>query len=103
MTNQKPIIAFLLQGAALKLMAASPVRDRLQKEAEAAYNRLRAKYSATDIKGVDYIASILNKLVGQMAACESIDELEKVSSFVQAIIDAKVYIVPDNQELIMPE
>lgn len=95
MNYEKQTINFLLHAAAMKLLAGSAKRGPVQRDAEHAYNRIRAQHEPETIKGVDMIAGILSSLCGQLTRCQSIEQLERAVQYVEALEKGEVLLATD--------
>lgn len=96
---QKQTVTYILHLAATRMLANTPVKSRVQQEAQSKYNQIRAKLPPEEIKSIDFIASIMTSLAGQLTRCEDVSQLEQAMIYVESLEKGEVYQLAPDQEI----
>ena len=94
-TQTKTLVAHLLHLSAVMMMAESPLRTQVQKQAEKIEGRLRAELTDAEYKPIETMAKTMTMLAQKLAAATDFNMLALAHSYAQALLQGEVLIAKD--------
>lgn len=92
MKEKNQVVDFVLTQTAYLLLAKSPIKDELQKRAQAHEGKLRAALDPEEFAPIGEMRNVIDELAHLLVNCDNVDALQNAHAYLKDLNQNKVLI-----------